>query len=147
MPLFGGWSLAAEAAMGFVRNEAAELGLDDSVGFGYHKRAKGAMDFGSSPAMGALNSLWTTASSTTQYVAGLAKGTSALSLEDRQLQSVLRSWGKVIPGFNNLLSKAAQEMWSPSQKNNELRDRSYYEVMQLKRQLEVERKRLQASLR
>jgi hypothetical protein len=147
MPLFGGWSLAAEAALGFARNEAAEMGFDDSIGFGYHKRAKGAMDFGSSPAMGALNSLWTTASSTTQYVAGLAKGTNSLSMEDRQLQSVLRSYGKVLPGFNNLLSRAALEMWKPSQKNNELRDRSYYEVMQLKRQLEVERKRLQASLR
>ena len=146
MPLFGGWSMGAEMLVANVRNMSAKSGLKDFTGVGYHTRPKG-MDFGSSPVTGAVNSMYTFLESTAGYGASLLNGTSSPSVEDRKLQGVLRSGSKLLPGFNNLLSKVATEMWAPSNQKNALRDQTYYELKQLKADLKVDMDRMRARIR
>ncbi|MEC8306703.1 MAG: hypothetical protein VXZ72_02455 [Chlamydiota bacterium] len=146
MPLFGKWSMGAEMLIANGRNLSAKSGLKDFTGVGYHTRPSG-MDFGSSPVMGAFNSMYTLAASTAGYGTSLMNGTASLSAEDRKLQAVLRSSTKFLPGFNNLLSKTATEMWAPSNQKNALREQSYYELKQLKADLKVEMDRMRAKIR
>ena len=145
MPLFGNWSQGAEILVNFARDQSAKAGYDDHIGFGYHLRNR-PVDLSSSPASGALNSLSTLAGSIVSYGAGLAQQTSSLSFEDRQAQQVIRSGSKILPGANNLLSKMALELFYPSQQRNAMRGRVYYELQQMRKDMDVMRKRIRAQM-
>ena len=145
MPMLGAWgSVGSEMLINSARNIAANQGMP---GFGYHTRQKGGLDFGSSPVGSAMNKLATIGTTTAGYVSNLAQGTATFSMDDRQAVGLMRQISKVMPVANSLPAQVMREMFSPTEANNKLKTRAYYEVLQLKRQMQYQRNKAMAKLR
>ena len=145
MPTFGAWgSVLSEMAVDYARNKAAQSGVE---GFGYHTRKQGGLDFGSSPVGSAMNNIATALTTTASYVDGLAGGTNTFSMEDRQAMQTMGGWSKMLPVANSLPAQVIKTMLQPTSPRDMLKNEMYYEVLQMKRSLAHERKKLEASFR
>ena len=143
--MLGAWgSVGTEMLINSARNIAANQGMP---GFGYHTRQKGGLDFGSSPVGSAMNKLATIGTTTAGYVSNLAQGTATFSMDDRQAVGLMRQVSKVLPVANSLPAQVMREMFSPTEANNKLKTKAYYEVLQLKRQMQYQRNKALAKLR
>ena len=144
-PMFGAWgSVATEMLVDNARNLAARQEMN---GFGYHTRTQGGLDFGSSPVGSSMNKISTAMIGTADYVSGLAQGTNTFSMDDREASGLMAQFSKFLPIANSLPMQVAREMFSPTRQNNALRNKSYYEVLQMKRQMQFEREKLLARFR
>ena len=145
MPVFGAQgSVIAEMLVDYARNKAAQEGMD---GFGYHTRSMGGLDFGSSPVGSAMNGIATAFTSTASYVDGLAGGTNTFGMEDREMLSAMNSWSKFLPVANALPIQVIKSMLTPTNPRDMLKNEMYYEMLQMKRQMEHERKKMMARFR
>ena len=94
-----------------------------------------------------MNKISTAFVGSLNYAAGLAQGTNTFSMDDREASGLMAQFSKLLPIANSLPMQVAREMFSPTRQNNALRNKSYYEVLQMKRQMQFEREKLLARFR
>ena len=95
----------------------------------------------------AMNAVATALQTTASYVDGLAGGTSTFSLEDQQATQAMNAWSKHLPLLNSLPAQVIKTMLAPTNPRDALKNQMYYEVLQMKRHMQHQRKEMLAKMR